>query len=528
MTGPARFAPAGMLLAASLALVALALPLDLSSGAGAVPLLRTTPPSPLPRDSNTDRPVVQALQELSTVPVPPRLRIFALPLPGEPARPEQSSPSYLPVSSLSLWPRTHAVASRETLSEISRATGVSVAALTTAGHLSEGALVRPGQAPEQPASEASGRTVSASLRAHTVAQGESLWGISRAAGVSVDAVVAANNFLEDTTLHPGDVLMIPAPDIALVPDTASAVSSTGLSSVSWTEFASARTHTVAPGESLWAISQEEGVNMGALMSVNGLSEGTVLHSGQLLMIPSPVTIPSPRISAPTVTPPDLPTLTRRTSTLGGSEHGAGSGSAPRTYTVAYGDTLWDIAKDAGVSLGDILAVNQLSDSDTIHPGDILILPRGARDPALSSSRVSDQLSVLTSMDGVAMIWPTAGRITSGFGPRTHPIFLTHEFHTGVDIGARRGSYVRAALSGVVRFVGRMGGYGTIVILDHGNGLETAYSHLMAYLVTQRGQHVEQGQPIGLVGSTGWSTGPHLLFEIRKNGRPVNPMDYLHP
>jgi len=405
---------------------------------------------------------------------------------------------------------------------------VSVAALTSAGHLSEGALVSPGQALAQPATSAAGGTVSASLRAHTVAQGESLWGISQDAGVSMQAVVSANNLPGDATLHPGDVLMIPARDAALVPDTASTELLTGLSSVSWNEFASSRTHTVAPGESLWAISQEEGVSMGALMTTNNLSEGSVLHAGQLLLIPGPGAAPVPTVSSPAVPPADLPGLTRRTATLGGTEHGAGSGSAPRTYTVAYGDTLWDVAKDAGVSLGDILAVNQISDSDTIHPGDILILPRGARDPALSSSRVSDQLTVLTSMDGVSLIWPTAGRITSGFGPRTHPIFGTREFHTGVDIGARRGAYVRAALSGVVRFVGRMGGYGTIVILDHGNGLETAYSHLMAYIVTHRGQRVEQGEPIGLVGSTGWSTGPHLLFEIRKNGRPVNPMDYLHP
>ncbi|HEX4835599.1 MAG TPA: M23 family metallopeptidase, partial [bacterium] len=67
----------------------------------------------------------------------------------------------------------------------------------------------------------------------------------------------------------------------------------------------------------------------------------------------------------------------------------------------------------------------------------------------------------------------------------------------------------------------------IVILDHGSGLETAYSHLDGYVV-ERGQRVEQGQLVGIVGNTGWSTGPHLLFEVRKNGRPVNPMDYLHP
>jgi murein DD-endopeptidase MepM/ murein hydrolase activator NlpD len=274
---------------------------------------------------------------------------------------------------------------------------------------------------------------------------------------------------------------------------------------------------------LWVISQDAGVTLSALMAANHLSEGAVLHSGQLLLIPAPDAIPAPM--TPT---PHTPTVSHGTSSAqGGGEHAAGSGSAPRTYTVAFGDTLWDISRDAGVSLGEILAVNQISETEAIHPGDILILPRSARDPALSSSRVSEQIRVLTSMDGVTMIWPTSGRITSGFGPRIHPIFGGREFHTGVDIGTRQGNDVRAALSGIVRFAGWMGGYGRIVILDHGSGLETAYAHLDGWVVA-RGQRVEQGQLIGVVGRTGWSTGPHLLFEIRRNGRPVNPMDYLHP
>jgi murein DD-endopeptidase MepM/ murein hydrolase activator NlpD len=513
MTGPMRLAPAGMLLAATLALAALVLPLDLSLGAGAVPPSRATPTPSV------------ATRGPAEIPVIVRLRISALRLKGEPAAPEDALSPYSSVSPS--WLHARAIATRESLSEISRATGVSAAAQTTAGRASSGVLVRPGQALVQRATDAMGRTVSLPLRAHTVAQGESLWGISQDAGVSVDAVVAANNLPDHATLRPGQVIMIPAPDLALIPEAAaanvSALSWNGLSTASWTEFASSRTHTVAPGESVWAIAQETGVSLGALMTANNLSEGSVLHSGELLVIPAPDPIPAPM--APTA--PATPSPNLRTSALGGSEHTAGSGSAPRTYTVAFGDTLWDVARDAGVSLGEILAVNQISETDTIHPGDILVLPRSARDPALSSSRVSDQLSVLSSMDGVSMVWPTTGRITSPFGPRTHPIFHTHEFHTGVDIGARWHSDVRAALSGIVRFAGSMGGYGRIIILDHGNGLETAYSHLDRVLVI-RGQRVEQRELIGLVGSTGWSTGPHVLFEVRKNGRPVNPIDYLHP
>ncbi len=529
MTGPVRLAPAGMLLAATLALVALAFPLDLSGArADPVPLPRAVPSAQSPRTAQAPRaaalPVPREPVETPFVerPAAVRLRTPALPLPGTREVAQEPPSLYASVSSLSSWLRTHAIASRESLSEISRATGVSVAAMTAAGHLSESALLRPGQALVQRTSDASGGEVSLPLRAHTVAQGESLWEISQEAGVSVDAVVVANHLPDHPVLRPGQVLMIPAPEVALIPDSAAV----GGSSASRTEFTSPRTRTVAPGDSLWAISQEAGVSLDALMAVNNLSEGAVLHSGELLVLPAPDMLSAPD----TAVRSNAPGPSHRSSfTLGGGEHMSASGSRPRTYTVAYGDTLWDISRDAGVSLGDILAVNQISETDTIHPGDILILPRGARDPSLPPP--SFPTSVISSMDGAPMVWPTpqSQRITSGYGWRNHPIWGKPEFHTGVDIGAHLHADVIAAASGIVRFVGRMGGYGLIIILDHGNGLESAYAHLDATVVT-RGQRVEQRQLIGLVGRTGWSTGPHLLFEIRRNGRPVDPgkpTDYQH-
>jgi murein DD-endopeptidase MepM/ murein hydrolase activator NlpD len=129
--------------------------------------------------------------------------------------------------------------------------------------------------------------------------------------------------------------------------------------------------------------------------------------------------------------------------------------------------------------------------------------------------------VLTLRDG-ALLWPVPGRITSGYGWRIHPIFGTREFHTGIDIGAPWGTPIRAAAAGTVLFTGWMRGYGMLVILDHGNGLSTTYSHLSSYLV-HVGEHVERGQIIARIGSTGWSTGPHLFFEVRENGRPVDPL-----
>ncbi len=123
------------------------------------------------------------------------------------------------------------------------------------------------------------------------------------------------------------------------------------------------------------------------------------------------------------------------------------------------------------------------------------------------------------------MWPVAGRVQSGFGYRIHPIFGTRRFHSGIDIVASYGTLVKAADGGQVVQAGYFGGYGYSVMLYHGGGFATWYAHLSSINVSV-GQFVERGQVIGLVGSTGWSTGPHLHFEVRINGTPQNPLAYL--
>jgi murein DD-endopeptidase MepM/ murein hydrolase activator NlpD len=117
--------------------------------------------------------------------------------------------------------------------------------------------------------------------------------------------------------------------------------------------------------------------------------------------------------------------------------------------------------------------------------------------------------------------PVGGRITSGFGYRMHPILKARKFHTGVDIGAASGTPIHAAASGTVVHAARWGGYGNCIIIDHGGGVATLYGHCSS-LAVSFGQQITQGQVIGYVGSTGLSTGPHLHFEVRRNGTPVNP------
>ena len=132
--------------------------------------------------------------------------------------------------------------------------------------------------------------------------------------------------------------------------------------------------------------------------------------------------------------------------------------------------------------------------------------------------------VTPSGKGVLAV-PVPGGITSGFGSRLHPIFETMRMHTGIDFSAPTGTPVKAADAGTVAVAGTRGGYGTTVIIDHNNGLATLYGHLSRLAVSE-GAKVARGQVVGYAGSTGFSTGPHLHFEVRVNGNPVDPMRYL--
>ncbi|MBR3051746.1 MAG: peptidoglycan DD-metalloendopeptidase family protein [Selenomonadaceae bacterium] len=127
--------------------------------------------------------------------------------------------------------------------------------------------------------------------------------------------------------------------------------------------------------------------------------------------------------------------------------------------------------------------------------------------------------------GGGMIWPVSGPITSEFGWRTHPIFGSARFHSGLDIGADYGVPICAAASGVVIESGWIGGYGNTIMIDHGGGIVTLYGHNES-LAVGVGQTVNQGDVIAYCGSTGNSTGPHCHFEVRLCGEPVSPWDYL--
>jgi len=128
--------------------------------------------------------------------------------------------------------------------------------------------------------------------------------------------------------------------------------------------------------------------------------------------------------------------------------------------------------------------------------------------------------------GTGLLWPTAGPQTSGFGYRVDPVTGERSLHAGIDIGAPIGQSIVAAEAGTVVFAGEETGYGNYTCIDHGGGFATCYAHQSAILVTV-GQPVARGEVIGRVGSTGYSTGPHLHFETRVNGTPVDPDGYSY-
>jgi murein DD-endopeptidase MepM/ murein hydrolase activator NlpD len=145
-----------------------------------------------------------------------------------------------------------------------------------------------------------------------------------------------------------------------------------------------------------------------------------------------------------------------------------------------------------------------------------------------AARLQAELRRLQSTGGTkpgVLGWPVAGRMSSPFGYRIHPIFGTKRLHTGIDISAGSGTTISAAGDGKVILSGPYGGYGNAVVIDHGGGLATLYAH-QSRIVVSVGTRVVRGETIGYVGCTGFCTGPHLHFETREGGTPVDPMKYL--
>lgn|GEM_PF-1073919 len=235
------------------------------------------------------------------------------------------------------------------------------------------------------------------------------------------------------------------------------------------------TYTVQPGDTLTAIAAKFNTSTASIAYINGLTSPDRISVGM-----------------------DLSVI----------ENASGI-----VVKVSQGDTLWDISRRYGVSIPEIAQANNLDVSEVLKVGTTLILPGAPLRSVPSVSRSS------------SFRWPIQGSLTSTYGWRTHPISGQETFHDGLDIAASTGTPIGAAAGGTVKFAGWSGGYGRFVVIDHGDGLETRYGH-MSSIGVSTGQVVSAGEIIGYVGQSGDATGPHVHFEIRKNGKTLDPRDYL--
>ncbi len=235
------------------------------------------------------------------------------------------------------------------------------------------------------------------------------------------------------------------------------------------------TYQVKKGDTISGIAQKFRLNLDTVISYNNIRDARALKEGAVLKLPN----------------------------TDGLKH-----------RVKRGDYLGGIARKYGVSFNNLLDWNSL-DSSLIKPGQELFIP----EVRLSEHELNQVL-------GKLFIYPTRGIVSSRFGMRNDPFTGVRRFHNGVDLKGREGTLVKAAMSGKVAMTGYNANYGKYIILSHSEGYQTFYGHLDKFQV-RKGQRVSQGQIIGEMGNTGYSTGPHLHFSIFRRGEPVDPFKYLH-
>jgi len=236
-------------------------------------------------------------------------------------------------------------------------------------------------------------------------------------------------------------------------------------------------YKVQKGDTISGIAKKFGLtNISTLISVNDIGNVRSLCSGQKLKIPSIDGI---------------------------------------TYKVKSGESLASIATKNNISQDAILDVNDLS-SEVLQTGQMLFLPGAKLDQKTLNLAMGDQF-----------ICPikSSYRMSSAFGPRLDPITGKKSTHKGQDFACPTGTPIYSSMGGKVIFAGESWLYGKHIIIDHGNGYQTLYAH-MSKIIATKGTYVTQGTRIGLVGNTGYSTGPHLHFTVYKNGNPINPMSVI--
>ncbi|MBN2442166.1 MAG: M23 family metallopeptidase [Spirochaetales bacterium] len=237
---------------------------------------------------------------------------------------------------------------------------------------------------------------------------------------------------------------------------------------------SIKTYEVKKGDTISGIAKSLRLNIDTIISYNNIKSIRKIYSGMKLLVPNTDGV---------------------------------------KYIVRKGDCLSSIAIKFGIALNNLLDWNNVS-SSIINSGDILFIP-GAKMNRFDLAQVM----------GTLFLYPVKGRLSSRYGWRIHPISKKRSFHNGIDIMGPLGSTIKASMDGKILKTGFNNIYGKYVIIRHDNGFQTFYGHL-SKITSEKGDAVLQGNKIGEMGTTGYSTGSHVHFCIYKNGETVDPLLYL--
>lgn len=312
---------------------------------------------------------------------------------------------------------------------------------------------------------------------------------------AVDAVAAARRVASADSSDAGAAA--PVVKTAALPPLSSDEAKSPRAVVKKRETVEYLTHVVKNGESLSVIARSYRVDWFTLLSVNKLKSSRSIHAGDSLRIPN------------------------RKGLL---------------HVVRQDETLEDISLAYDVPMSRIATANDLPDPDVLRVKQELFLPdakipryltrAGQKNSNARERDDNDSPRTSRARKGKERFqMPSGGFVSSGYGYRTHPISGRWTMHKGVDFAATTGTAISAAKSGVVTFAGPLGGYGKLVVIEHADGYTTRYAHCSRVLVS-KGDKVRQGDRIARVGDTGYTTGPHLHFEVWRGGSAVDPAKVL--
>ncbi len=321
---------------------------------------------------------------------------------------------------------------------------------------------------------------------HKVAQGDTLTGIAEKYGISMALIQETNKLKNPHRLSLGSEILVPrgADHRKAVLDELERRKKEAEKERKQADPFALSTYVVRTGDSLWSIACKYDLDINTLFGCNSLKDPDRLKPGTTLRIPNQDGI---------------------------------------LYEIKKGDTLDKISKKFGIYPEAVVAANELGSSKTVKEGQSLFLP-GAK-PITVVQQIRGVSGNVSGSGSHGFLWPMRGRISSPFGWRRDPFTKRRDFHTGIDIKASRGTPIAAAKAGVVTYAGWMGGYGRVVVVNHGGGYTSLYAHCDRLLV-RKGQRVNAGQRLARCGASGRATGTHLHFEVRYHNKPINPKKVL--